>query len=266
MPKSTDSNYLSRCQYRDSSNLSIRANLHHKYSTSSINWHQWVLEQLNLSIGARVLELGCGPGYLWRENTQSLTFSWRIFLSDLSEGMLEEAREALGGNSCISYTLLDAQDISFPEGLFDAVIANHMLYHMSDLSRTFDEIKRVLKSGGCLYAATNGRDHLTEFRSWKTEYFQKELNSIWDNPAESFGLENGENQLLRWFSKVNLLSYPDQLSVTDVDPIIRYLKSWADIDLPPDKEAGFRLFLEEKLKSEGVINITKATGLFKCEV
>lgn len=141
MSKSTDSNYLRRCQYRDSPNLSIRANLHYKYSTSSINWHKWVFEQLNLSADARVLELSCGPGYLWRENTQSLSLSWSMILSDLSESMLEEAREAQGGNSSISHTHFhDAQDISFPESFFDAVIANHMLYHMLDLSRTLSAI------------------------------------------------------------------------------------------------------------------------------
>lgn len=139
-----------------------------------------------------------------------------------------------------------------------------MLYHMLDLSRTLSETKRILKTGGCLYAAINGKDHLFEFRSWKTEYFQQEFNRCWNNPAEIFGLENGENQLLRWFPKVNLSSYSDQLSVPEVDPIISYLKSWAEIDFPSDKEAKFRLFLEEKLESEGVINIAKATGLFKC--
>lgn len=81
---------------------------------------------------------------MWKENIQSLPHSWNIILPDLSEGMLEEAREALGGNSSISYTIiLDAQDISFPESLFDAVIANHMLYHVSDLSSTFNETRRM---------------------------------------------------------------------------------------------------------------------------
>ena len=120
--------------------------------------------------------------------------------------MLEGAHEALAGNSSIFYTILDAQDISFPDSLFDSVIANHMLYHVSDLSRVLSEIKRVLKPGGCLCAAISRRDHLVEFRSWKIEYFQQMFIGSWDNPTDRFGLENGENQLLRWFPEVNLSS------------------------------------------------------------
>ena len=239
MSKSTDPTYLKRNQYRDSSNLSVRANLHQDYSTNPKNWQQWVYEQLDLPGDARVLEIGCGPGYIWRENLPSLQTTWQIILSDLSEGMLEEAREALSGNSSISYTVIDAQDISFPESFFDIVIANHMLYHVPDIPRTLNEFRRVLKPGGCLYAATNGRGHLAEFHTWKARYFQNEFSGDWENPADRFGLENGETQLRQWFSKVNLFPYLDQLSIPDMDPIVNYLKSWSEIELPTDKEANF---------------------------
>jgi ubiquinone/menaquinone biosynthesis C-methylase UbiE len=40
------------------------------------------------------------------------------------------------------------QDISFPDSYFDAVIANHVLEHVSDDTEAIGEVTRVLKPGG----------------------------------------------------------------------------------------------------------------------
>ena len=57
-----DKSYLRDQQYKDSSNLDARANLHRLYSTSPLDWHKWVFDQLDLQPGTAVLECGCGPG------------------------------------------------------------------------------------------------------------------------------------------------------------------------------------------------------------
>jgi SAM-dependent methyltransferase len=165
---------------------------------------------------------------------------------------------------CFLVLTLDAQYIPFAENSFEAVIANHMLYHVPSIEKALSEIQRVIIPGGWLYAATNGKDHLHEIRNWKNEFFQEEINTSWGKAAESFGLGNGESHLKPWFSKTKLTLFPDQLSVTDLEPIIRYLKSWSDVKFPPVKEDRFRSFLAEKLESNGEIKITKETGLFKC--
>jgi SAM-dependent methyltransferase len=43
---------------------------------------------------------------------------------------------------------IDLEDISFPDGHFDVVIANHVLEHVSDDARALSEILRVLRPGG----------------------------------------------------------------------------------------------------------------------
>jgi ubiquinone/menaquinone biosynthesis C-methylase UbiE len=202
MVNSTDPAYLKTNQYRNSINLSVRVFLHQNYSTNSNNWHQWIFKQFDLPKNARVLELGTGPGYFWQENVSAVEPSWLIYLSDLSEGMLEEAQEALEAKNSLSYTVIDAQNISFPESFFDAVIANHMLYHVPNIHQALKEIRRVLKPAGCFFAATNGLNHLSEIRSWKTKYFHQTAESIWTNLAERFGLENGGSQLEQWFSEI----------------------------------------------------------------
>ena len=55
---------------------------------------------------------------------------------------------------------MDAQSIPYEDGMFDAVIANHMLYHVPDRMKTIAEIKRVLKWGGRFIATTCGQPPL----------------------------------------------------------------------------------------------------------
>lgn len=48
----------------------------------------------------------------------------------------------------------DAHDIPFDDGLFDGVVAQAVLEHVADPGRCADEIHRVLKPGGVVYAET----------------------------------------------------------------------------------------------------------------
>jgi ubiquinone/menaquinone biosynthesis C-methylase UbiE len=60
------------------------------------------------------------------------------------------------------FDVIDAQAIPYAGASFDAVVANHMLYHVQDRPRAFSEIRRALKPGGQLFVATNGQDHMAE--------------------------------------------------------------------------------------------------------
>ncbi len=76
-------------QYQDASNLDARIALHTRFSRNHVAWFPWVLDRLTLPEGARVLELGCGPAKLWRENLDRIP-DWNITLTDLSPGMVAE--------------------------------------------------------------------------------------------------------------------------------------------------------------------------------
>ena len=158
-----DTNYLRNQQYRDASNLGARAQLHAKFSTNRLGWPRWSFERLALPPSARVLELGCGPGWSWRENRERIPAGWSLTLTDFSPGMLDEARANLSSlERPPHFQCVDAQALPFGDSSFDAVIAHHMLYHVPDRPRALAEIGRVLEPAGCLYAATNGAQNLLE--------------------------------------------------------------------------------------------------------
>ncbi len=185
-----DPRALRRDQYKDSSNLNARGALHERFSTNSYGWFRWVHDHLRVPEQGRMLELGCGPGTLWVGHRSRVPRSCRIVLSDASAGMVREAAERLGIGSSFQFAVLDAQAISFASDAFDSVVANHMLYHVPDLSKALSEIRRVLRRAGRLYAATNGRSHLMEIADL-IEAFDPALLPMWAKDRRAFDVDNG---------------------------------------------------------------------------
>ncbi|MBN2548278.1 MAG: methyltransferase domain-containing protein, partial [Anaerolineales bacterium] len=111
MPMISDQRYLSESQYKTPANLQARIILHQRFSTNPYPWQRWVFEQLELQPGMRLLEVGCGPGDLWRENLDRLPPGMRITLGDLSTGMAAAARAAVDGQPAFSFIGVDAQHI-----------------------------------------------------------------------------------------------------------------------------------------------------------
>src|SRR5207249_3059431 len=152
--------------------------------------HRWVFDRICLPAKARVLELGCGPGTLWRENGERIPADWEITLTDFSPGMVQEARHNLRDvPRNFAFALADAQAIPYPSGSFDAVIANHMLYHVPDRERALSEVQRVLQPGGRLYAATCGQTHLRELHD-RVQQAAPDLPPHADLWSATFNLEN----------------------------------------------------------------------------
>ncbi len=80
-----DARYFREEQYIDSSNLAPRWLLHEEYSTASVPWFEWVALQIEWPRGARVLEMGCGPGLFW-ERAHAILPRLHVTLTDLSRG------------------------------------------------------------------------------------------------------------------------------------------------------------------------------------
>lgn len=110
-------------------------------------------EHCNLKPNERVLEIGCGNGALWTENLNHIPSNLSILLSDVSDGMLRDARRNLpSGDKRFSFACFDCH--SFPSSLsaFDLIIANHVLFYCNDLPKVFKQIQRSLKKAAIFSA------------------------------------------------------------------------------------------------------------------
>lgn len=262
MSRLTDQKYLTQNQYRDSGNLHARLTIHQRFSTNPYGWFNWVFDQLSsLPADANVLEVGCGSAELWRECAERIPAGWALTLSDLSDGMLDAAwRNLIVTGRGYKFEKIDAQSIPYADRTFDAVIANHMLYHVPDRKKALAEIHRVLKDEGVFFAATVGKAHFHEI----DERVSRISGGRSGRLALQFTLENGETQLKEFFPRVELSRYPDSLRVTDVDMLMGYVRSMGTFaELPEDELEGLEREFNEVLKKNGEIFISKDTGLFK---
>ena len=249
-------------EYQDSTNLNARIQLHRRFSLNPYGWMHWVFDQLDLPPLCRILELGCGPGSLWSENLERIPVGWDILLTDFSAGMVEQAQKNLGGNGSYRFQILDAQNTPLPleDGTFEVVIANHMLYYITDKPALLAEIHRVLLPGGRFYASTIGERHLAELVDLITRFDAKLV--AWGAGNNPFTLENGAELIARNFPDVSLRRYEDGLAVTEVEPLLAYIQS-SKLDLEEERIPKLKTFLgNEMKKAGGVLRITKDSGIF----
>jgi SAM-dependent methyltransferase len=221
-----------------------------------------VFDQFRLPPQCRLVELGGGAGDLWVENRSRLPSAWAITVSDTSVGMVAHARQRLSpAGGALTFAVVDAQALPFATASMDAVIANHMLYHVPDHPRALAEIQRILKPGGWLYASTVGQRHLVEIAELVAR-FDARLAS-WRGPsALSFTLENGADLLGPWFHEVTLARYEDGLVVTEAAPLVDYMVS-GRLQLTPEEEQTLRAFVGQELRRHGgAVPITKDSGMF----
>lgn len=133
-----------------------------------------------------ILEVGCGTG-AFAERLAAENPRAQLVAIDQSDRFVELA-VARG----LLARAADVQDLPFGDAQFDVVAAMWMLYHLPDLDRGLAEIRRVLRPGGLLVAATNGNDHLAELLT----------EAGGDKMVTQFSSENGRSALARHFAEV----------------------------------------------------------------
>lgn len=260
-------------QYKTSKNIDARVRLHKECSTNPLGWFPWVFAECRLTEGCRVLELGCGNGALWSDNAMHLPAHAHITLTDISEGLLEETRMKLTKELApvvtdksvhLDFAACDCQALPFEDGAYDVVIANHLLFYIEDREKVYQEILRVLKTGGRFIASTYGPKHMEEITSLVQE-FHPAITLADKELYEIFGLQNGSEELERYFSEVDTKYYEDGLLVSNPQLLLEYILSCHgnqnEYLLPKYQE--FKDMLTRKLAKKP-FKITKEAGLFIC--
>lgn len=252
-------------QYQNATNISSRINLHSLYSQNKQGWFPWIFQQCHIKPRLRILELGCGDGTLWTDNLALIPEDISITLSDISSGMLRDARRAIGSSDTrFTFRAFDCKKIPYKDESFDLVIANHVLFYCDDIPAVLKEVCRVLSPGGHFLCSAYGKAHMQEV-SQLVEDFDDRIVLSADKLYERFGRENGRKILEPFFPDAKWLSYEDFLLVQDAEPLISYVLSCHgnQNQYILDHYKEFRAFATKKT-AKG-FRITKDAGVFLCE-
>ncbi len=90
--------------------------------------------------GARILDLGCGPGWysVALERAGAMVVGLDLGGDDVADALTRDVAALVG----------DAQKMPYPDGSFDGVFCSNLIEHVPDPSAVLDEIARVLRPGG----------------------------------------------------------------------------------------------------------------------
>ena len=98
-------------------------------------------------IGGRILDVGIGTGISLTDYSPKN----RIVGVDYSEPMLRKAHERVIEHKLAhveALAVMDAQHLGFPDGCFDAVVAQYVITTVPDPEAVLDEFARITRPGG----------------------------------------------------------------------------------------------------------------------
>ncbi|GLY07129.1 class I SAM-dependent methyltransferase [Actinoplanes sp. NBRC 101535] len=230
-------------------NLTARIALH-RYGTNPQGWYSWLHERLPLD--GDVLEVGAGTGKLW---SHAGPREIRLTLTDFSPAMCEQLRSVPGAvvHRC------DATSLPFAAGSYDGVIANHMLYHLDDPDAGLREFARVLRPGGRVAVAVNGRGHLAELTSIGAAVGRPDLRL--SASCNDITAETAPDLMGRHFVEIAVERYHGDLEVPAVEPILEYLASLSEDPLTPGQQRAVRELVQSRIDTDGMYRIRKDTVL-----
>ena len=119
--------------------------LHHEIAASTVSVALRVAPS-----PARILDVGCGTGYLLRLLASSCPDAAELAGVDPAPGMIKAAAAGSGGDERLKFSAGVAEQLPYRDGSFDLVVSVTSFDHWSDQLAGLRECHRVLVPGGHL--------------------------------------------------------------------------------------------------------------------
>lgn len=147
-----------------------------------------LMQGLQLTAGATVLDFGAGTGWFARFLTQ---LGCRVLLLDVSETALAKARELyerlpiIGDRPAPEFLRFDGRTLPLPDASVDRVLSFHAFHHVPHPVAILQELGRVLRPGGIAGFAEPGPRHSRspvsqfEMRNYRVVENDVDVHAIW---------------------------------------------------------------------------------------
>jgi len=120
----------------------IASRYHDGFASVTVQSIEPLLQAAGVTAGTRLLDVACGPGYAAGAAAQRGAIAVGV---DFSSEMVDEAQ---GRYPAVEFQEGDAEQLSFADSCFDAVVLNFGMLHLARPERALSEAYRVLRSGG----------------------------------------------------------------------------------------------------------------------
>ena len=131
-------------------------------------WRNALTQLLGTGEKLKILDIGTGTGFLALLLAE---MGHDVTGADWSESKLEKAKEKIKNtNIPIMFVIEDAEELSFEDNLFDAVVSRHLIWTLANPKSAFKEWARVSKYGGKIIVDVPGKNSHLE-----NHHFGKEI-------------------------------------------------------------------------------------------
>lgn len=149
-------------------------------------WKQMAVKWSQPQAGATCLDVCCGSGDLARLLAQRVGAAGHVYGVDFSSAQLAIAqqRASLSRSLPITWIEADALNLPFESNTFDAATMGYGLRNVTDISRSLQELQRVLKPGATVAILDFHRPSQPPLQAFQNWY----LDAIVVPTAERLGL------------------------------------------------------------------------------
>jgi len=117
------------------------------------------IQRLDLKPGERIVDIGCGPGFLCESMAAAVAPTGHVVGIDISEDLIKFAT-GQKTRDAIEYRVGDATRLPVEAAQFDVAVCTQVLEYVADVDAALREIIRVLRPGGRAFIID------TDFDSW----------------------------------------------------------------------------------------------------
>lgn len=107
-----------------------------------------VLDRMNLTTGAKALDVGCGIGGATFGLSAAVGPTGLAAGIDISSALVGVASARAAGRQGIEFKIADVAAIPYPDGFFDAVRSERVFLYLPDRAKAIQEMMRVTRPGG----------------------------------------------------------------------------------------------------------------------
>jgi ubiquinone/menaquinone biosynthesis C-methylase UbiE len=119
-----------------------------------------LISLLNIKENINFLDVGCGTGFAVGQAAKIANFKGEFYGVDLSEKMIDKAKNNFSGLSNFHFIQANAESIPLPDNFFDIVICTNSFHHYLHPEKALKGIYRILKNGGKAYFLEPTGDNL----------------------------------------------------------------------------------------------------------
>ncbi|UWU19475.1 class I SAM-dependent methyltransferase (plasmid) [Rhizobium sullae] len=244
-----------------------------------------IIDCLALSGTEKLLDMGCGNGFILRDVVTRLRNGGSVTAIDIAPAMLKLAQANVNTAWVPVQFVEDDVTKLDPEkyGQFDRVMVNFLFHYITDPEALIGKLRRLVRLGGKLTVAIEAHNSMSKMYSLHFDGMQKAgfptefINALPKGRRGKMVLENAERYLAASFDHVEEVPYIDKLVFPAVDDYMRFysdghgycgVKSnagdWLTDEMTTSLISFVRSSVEADIAKTGAFVLEKKNSVFVC--